>query len=353
MNTNHTTEAIKTIISQVYIDSEDLFHVRGRAFQVTRRTAYHQWKGPLQSFGENTGDDTRKREQLLAELTGCIYSTFYVSGNPKGEWFDEETNPPAEEKNEFMNRLSAANQTVETWDPNWTVYSTDPMGQVTVEKNGKLRQLVPNEWQPMLPMNGPLQPGAKLSLLNRKERRDLQPVFYYVYGKEFLPLSASMGRFYFNLKPESTARFIQLLTSAFNQFRVPFMFKCLNHPSLFTRTDSAVLYLDKCHFRIAARLLGRILKQEPNMFKEAVPLFTRPIAPGLSYAEDPGNGKSFGMFWSEILAEGIVLAFEKGGYSKNKKEELILRQFKKHGVDPEASHLRTHSFYPYDFSLFQ
>lgn len=350
--TNYTA-VVTDIISRVKITADDQFTINGKLFTVSQRTAYQQWNRPMHSFGENTGDDVRKREKLVAELTSSLYATFYVAGNSEGEWFEENNQPSAEEKNSFMNQLSAANQTVETWDPHWAVVSTDTSGMVYVQKNNVFRTLVANEWKPEQTMNGPLQPGNNVTLLNRKERRDLQPVFYYVYGKEFMPLGGSLGRFYFNVLPNAMADFIQALTGTFNKVKVPFMFKCLNHPKLYVRTDSAVLYIEKKHFTITSRLLKQILHNNQQFFKQLVPLFTKPLIHGVAYAEDPGNGKSFGIFWSEMMAEAMVKAYEKNKTEPNDIKTLVFAEFTKNGVDIERPYLRNNSFFPYDFSLLQ
>lgn len=344
---------VNAIIERIKILSEDMFTIKNKRVTVLQRTAYQNWTGPMQSFGANTGEDVKKREKLLQELTGHIYSTFYVSGNPEGQWFDENQQPTAEEKNEFMNQLSAANQSADTWDPYWTVVSTDPSGMIYAQKNGLFRSLTAHEWKPEQPLNGPLQVGASVSLLNRKERRDLQPVFYYVYSKAFMPPGVSIGRFYFNVQPALVAEFIQLLTTDMNRLQVPFLFKCLNHPLLYVRTDSAVLYIEKKYFSITARLVQNIIYRNPHFFKATIPLFTKPISNGVAYAEDPGNSKSFGMFWSEMIAESIIKAHEKGLSKPADILPLALAEFEKNGVNIEQPYLRSNSVYPYDFSIFK
>jgi HopA1 effector protein family len=351
METNYTA-IVNAIVEKVKVDDDSRFYVNDKLFTVSQRTAYQHWSRPMQSFGENTGEDVRKREKLASELTACLYGTYYVSGKADGEWFDEALQPTAEEKNEFMNQLSAANQTVESWDPCWKVVSTDASGTVYVQKNNLYRTLVANEWRPEQTVTGALQPGATVSLLNRKEKRDLQPVFYYVYAQSYMPPGTSLGRFYFNVLPTSIVGFVQILTHVLNKYKIPFLFKCLNHPKLYVRADSAVLYIEKKYFTVTGHLLQDILKHNPMHFKPLVPLFTKAIGPGAAYAEDPGNGKSFGMFWSEMIAEGLVKAYEKNITEAKEILPLVLAEFAKNGVDIEKPYMRSNSQYPYNFSIF-
>lgn len=352
MKKDNSFQPIATILKNIYIENDSLYYVKDRPFHVANQSPYQQWNRPLKSFGENPGDDGQRRKQLISEISGRIYSTFYVSGNPEGEWLAENAHPNQAEKDAFMDALSAANQTVERWDPWWVVTYIDQHGNVTVQKNGVNRPLVPQEWQPAAPTQGPLAVGARVSVLLRKEHRNLQPVFYYVYGQEYLPQPASLGRFYFHFDPNGAADWVRALTTIFNRFKVPFMFKCLNHAQLYDRADSAVLYIEKHRFAIAARLLSGILKTHGHLLRDAIPLFAKRIAPGVAYAEDPGGSRSFGMFWSDILAEGIVKAWEKGVSDEADKAKLIQQHIESNGVTAALSHMRSNSFYPYNFSLF-
>ncbi len=352
MKKSNAFEPISTILKQIYVENDALFYVKDRPFHVANQSPYQQWNRPLKSFGENPGDDVQRRKQLVSEMTGRIYSTFYVSGNAEGEWMNDQDQPTQQEKNAFMDTLSAANQSVERWDAWWSVTSIDAHGHVTVQKNGATRRLVPHEWQPALPGNAPLAVGAFVSVLVRKEHREMQPVFYYVYSQEFMPQPASLGRFYLHLQPDGVADWVRGITTAFNKLKVPFMFKCLNHPKLYHRSDSAVLYIEKQRFPIAARLLEDLRKTHGHLLRDAIPMFTKRLAPGLAYAEDPGDSRSFGMFWSEIIAEGIVKAWEKGVSGEAEKTKLIQGHIASNGVALESSHLRPNSFYPYNFSLF-
>ncbi|MCU0421774.1 MAG: T3SS effector HopA1 family protein [Bacteroidia bacterium] len=347
----NTISIIKSILNQSSIEHESLFHVSNRQFHVSHANAYQQWNGPISSFGENTGDVTRQRENLLNEITGIFYKGFYMTGNVKGEWYDEYANPNADDRSEFMQQLSAANQTQERWDMLWTVVNIDNHGNVEVQKNGISKMLVHQEWQPMQSLNGPLKKGMQVSVLLKKERKDVQPVFYYVNSAEPFSLKGSLCRFYFNVKPEHIAKFIKTLSKNFNESLIPFMFKCLNHPSLYIRADGAVLYIEKKYFGIAAKVLKELIKQHQQAFNAAVPLFSLKLQPGLGFAEDPGNGKSFGMNWSELLAEALIRFYETETSSDDKKEAIIHELIKKKGLSLEHSYLNHNSFYPYQFNL--
>lgn len=342
---------IKTVLSNILIEDEGRFHVKGKPFLVSHRTPYQKWTGPMQNFGANPGDAAGKRNALVSELSGKIYSVFYTSGKPEGQWLPEHKEWPQEEKDAFMDQLSKANQTKDSWDYWWSVTHVDRRGTATVQKNNQFRTLVADQWQPAAPLHGPLTPGTMVHIRNTKENRSLQTVFYYVNSQELMPQGTSIGRFYFNLKPEGAAVLVGALTSRLNFYRVPFSFKCLNHANYYDRTDNAVLYIEKFRFAMVARILREIVKGQQIPLNETVPLFSNPIVPGLSFAEDPGNGNSFGMFWSDVVAETAVRAWERSIHDSKKVLNLVLELCEEKGIRPAEPWRRPNSFTPYNFQL--
>lgn len=353
-----TKKEVKTILKQIRIDGDTRFTIKDKSYLVANQAPYMKWNRPIGSFGANPGDDNHLRANLVRELGSKIYSIYYVHGDPQGGPEELLHNFPQEERNAFMDTLSQANKTREGWDQWWSVVSVGGHGtpssrgpQVTVQKNGEFRNLVPNEWRPANPQQGPLAPGAMVHLLIKKENRQLQPVFYHVHAEHFLPQNASLGRFYMNLKPEGAAELITGITSRLNRFSIPFSFKCMNHPESFTRTDNAVLYIQKHHFAVVARLLREIVSQLRVPLNEKVPMFSHKIIPGLSYAEDPGDGKSFGMFWSEVLAEGVVKAHERNQRNIESILATVLAVCESRGVSLDESFRKANSYVEYDFGL--
>ena len=129
------------------------------------------------------------------------------------------------------------------------------------------------------------------------------------------------------------------------------MFKCTNHPDLYNRADGAVLYVLRKQFRITTQLIRKIMVKVKPFLKTEVPLFTKRLAPGLSYAEDPGFNQSFGMSRSQIIAEGIVNAYQLRRSNQTAQFNEILKAFKEHGLDINKTHLKPNSHWEYDFNF--
>jgi hypothetical protein len=349
MNTNPFLADLAAIAAQVVVLDDYTYQVRGQRFEVAYQQAYTRWPQPLQHFGQNSGDAGQVRANLRQQLAGALYGTYYCPGTTD----EAAASPPSAplpvpaERARTMALLSAANCTPNGFDPAWTVYSIDGQGNAFVSKNGALRQLVANQWTFANPAETALRVGALVQLTISKEDTTLQPVFYHVRGTELVSQQSEFVRVYFNTTFEGALLLVQGITAAFNEYRLPFLFKCLNHPDLFTRTDSAVLYISKFDFHLAYRLLRPLLTQLAPHLRPAVPLFTRPLRPGVSFCEDPADGQSFGMSRCSLLAEALLAAYDKQlapGPDQLAEIERVLTQ---NGLTSERIYLNANSHLSY------
>jgi hypothetical protein len=162
-----------------------------------------------------------------------------------------------------------------------------------------------------------------------------------------------MIRFYFNVGPNGAPHVLRWLSTRLNVFDVPFRFKALTARSAYTRLDAALLYVAGLHYPITAQLLGDGLEEAlaPHL-AAGTPVFTRRLAPGLGFAEDPGHGQSFGMSRCRIVAEAIWSAYGKGHQSPGAWLEEVKAHFTRYSLDPKRPHLNPGSAavrYPFPF----
>jgi len=62
------------------------------------------------------------------------------------------------------------------------------------------------------------------------------------------------------------------------------------------------------------------------------PMFTKRLARGLAVAEDPGDGRSFGQHRCQLVAEGLVRAFENGTTALSDVSGAIAGRFAEEGL---------------------
>lgn len=335
------TQQIKQIVDAVQITSLSTYIVLGTEEYVQHQAPYHTFSEDFKSFGSNTTIDThQQRINLINAITNSIYMRFYCGINE-----EEHTTkiPPKGERELFMEQLSKANTSTNGFDYNWNIYNIDQnTGSIYIQKNDELRWLQPNSYQYANPHQKQPEINTKVHLNRFKENKNLQPVFYHVFSNEIFPQEAEIARIYWNITPEGAGELIQLLTSTLNSYKIPFQFKCLNHPALYVRSDSAVLYLDKKHVQIVAIILKSIIPTLETYLVDEIPMFTKKLFKGVSYAEDPGKGQSFGMSRSFAIAEALVEAFQQ---HQNLAEtfEYTIQYLAKKGMTTDRLYLNRHT----------
>ncbi|MEM6686531.1 MAG: T3SS effector HopA1 family protein [Bacteroidota bacterium] len=338
----HTyTQQVQQIIDAIEITSLTTYKVHGEEEYVQNQMPYQTFAEDFKSFGSNANIDTQQqRNNLINTLTNTIYSRFYCGIKKENH---TSKIPPKAAREAFMSELSQANTSTDGFDYHWKTYNIDAKtGSVYIQKNGELRWLPPNSFQFVNPQQKQAALNTFVNISRQKENRTLQPVFYHVFGNEMFPQEIEIGRLYWNILPEGTAKLINLLTTTLNDYKIPFQFKCLNHPELYVRTDAAVLYLNKKHVQIAAIILHSVIPNLAPYLVDEIPMFTKQLFKGVGYAEDPGKGQSFGMSRATTIASALVEAFQQ---EKDKKQTLnIVETFlSRKGMSLDRLHLNKHT----------
>ena len=253
-------------------------------------------------------------------------------------------------KQQFIEQLSAQNHSANGWDMGWLVHSVNPNGQVYGQKQEQLRLLEPGKFR-LVDSSQPLQPRSEVQILKEREIKDVQGAFYYVNGNALLAQTPHIVRLYWNITPEGAPLLIHLLTQHLNLYKVPFQFKCLNTPALYTRKDSAVLYIQKRHLKITLGLLEDIIHEMEPYLQTPPPLYTRVLYPGLSFAESPLVQTSFGMHRSQLVGEGLWNAYIAGKQSIEENVQSIIDIWHHHQVSLEQPYLNPMSQFPYSFTF--
>ena len=341
MKDNTYIKQVQQIINAIEITSLSTYKVHEEEEYVQNQMPYQTFAEDFKSFGSNsTVDDQQQRTNLINALTNTIYTKFY-SGIKNGEHTSKI--PPKAERNEFMNQLSQANTSVSGFDYHWNIYNIDTTTKnVYVQKNGELRWLQPNSYRFVNPQQKQAAVNTKVNLTRQKENKNIQPVFYHVFGNELFPQEVEIGRIYWNVSPEGASKLINLLTTILNDYKIPFQFKCLNHPELYVRSDSAVLYFNKKHVQLVSIILNTIIPNLEPYLVDEIPMFTKQLFKGVSYAEDPGKGQSFGMSRSSTIATALVDAFQQ---EKNTKQtfDTVVNSLSRKGMTLNRLYLNKHT----------
>src|SRR5260370_18132612 len=269
---------------------------------------------------------------LMNELVMQLYQQCFAS-RYAGQAAAYQPAPTASDP-EWVESLARANQSRERWEDEWRILHTMPNGHVVAQRGNTSRTLAPGEFINLSGSGMVLSRGTVVRVYVPRESRTVQAGYYFAFG-ETLPDSndeLSGVRFYWNVSPDGAPQLLRRIPCDLNRSDIPFRFKTPSHPGMFARTDTAVLYAPRRYAHFTRTLVSEIHSSILPLLTEYLPLFTLLLAPGLSFAEDPGTQESFGMCRSRILAQGIWQAHVQGAHSTADRLKVVEQQFQSQGI---------------------
>lgn len=199
-------------------------------------------------------------------------------------------------------------------------------------------------------------PSIKLDGNNRyivvkPENLPVVPPFFYhsTNGWKYF-LNEYKVRIYFNCNPSKVKFLAETIIYSMEKYEIPFAFKCFNSDEFYNRNDTAVLYLRIVDFNAAAIVIEELYNSIKNSLRTGVPLFTLKLAPGISFAESPLGGVSFGEHRCFAIARSIYTVFRKNIPDENCLSELI-KCMSHINIRISEMHLNSQSHYSYRFPL--
>jgi HopA1 effector protein family len=316
--------------------------VKGVRIEPSRKLIYRD--AEVNMFGYDSSN-TISTDMLFESLQQTIYNEYSMGGMRL-------PNMSLSRNDKFIDELRLANKTIEGWDTAWTVNSIDSRGAYHVKKGNYSRYAYPGEFIKESFHHGTIKEGDKLRLLVRKEFYDDGQPFYFLFGNTIGEDQQQFQfRFYFNVAYHGAGRLVEAITSSFNDYSIPFQFKCMAMAEGYQRCDTAVMYLDKRYFAIAAEIIRRFYPQLEGFLRPECPLFTRRMAGGWSFAESPLNvNESFGTSRARVIARMIVDCFIAGVDSSLWPGEVVSR-IEASGHSLERFYLNADSSFPYNFDI--
>ncbi|BAY26602.1 hypothetical protein NIES2100_64180 [Calothrix sp. NIES-2100] len=310
---------------------------------------------------------TLQDQYLLIQLQNLIYSVYYnglikISQNdstPDSQtviqgYQDLENNTLLGVDTQFYDRLHEHNTGVGYFDPGWAVIGWEDSQTLMVKKKeitlhlDPERHLHPESRAGILAVTELVPEKYAVPVLMPKNR--VQNGFYMAVGNAGIQQpdeNSVIVRIYFNITAEGAVMLMQHITQNLNQQMIPFSFKVLYNPSDYKRYDAGVLYFHQRDFAAIWSILQSIDDATRSHFRSPVPLFTKPLAPGLGLAQEPdrkfAQEESFGMHRCRAIAQGLLSAYREGKTSVEQRLHSILQQFAASGVDLRYPYLNSGS----------
>lgn len=250
---------------------------------------------------------------------------------------------------EFYDRLHQSNCGKGYFDPGWQVLRQEEDGSLAVTKGTLILHILRERH--LQPADQGATVGEMVSI--RMPKNLMQNGFYVAVGNAGSEHKYRTGeqsvtvRVYFHLTPDGAIAVMANLTRHLNQANIPFTFKVLYNPSDYKRYDSGVLYFERSDYPNVQPILQQVYAETSRHFQPQVPLFTKPLAAGLAVAEEPNqkfaDRESFGMNRCQMIAHGLLQAWQQGEVAPDRRLHSILQTFTSLGIDLDRPFLNANS----------
>jgi len=266
----------------------------------------------------------------FASLADDLYANFYCRPRESAA-----TSSTRDERMRFLADLSLANCGTGHWEAGWSVAARE--GDTMIVIRSGLRLFA---HQNDVRASAELGPACRGRILVGKELRALIRGFYSAVGNAdgSDDPEVPLVRLYWNLAASGASRYIALVTSTFNDAGIPFWTKVLSDPGGYVRADAGVLYVERTDVCAVAPMVHRIYDEIAPFLHDPVPMFTKRLAPGLAWAEDPGGARSFGQTRCQAIARGLRACIDRS-HDLDDRYRSIRESLKAEGIDPNAPHL--------------
>jgi HopA1 effector protein family len=276
--------------------------------------------------------------QMEQALTLVVYEHAYTRPFP----------PPADEEDLADEDLTAiiaqANATRPRTETGWTLFESTADGSVVASRSGRTRRFAPGQF---MAIDGvlPARAGTPLAVQLPAGSATRQPGFYHLFSEGFRDVNdlSPTVRLYWNVAAAGTGPFVAALTGALNRYEIPFEFKVTARAAQFVRRDNAVLYLSKDSFRAAGLAIQAAMPALAPTLRPGVPLFAKQLAEGVGFAEDPGDGESFGSSRSKLVARALLAARHEHGFPWDAFARHFAETVRAAQLDPQALWLNSGS----------
>lgn len=339
-------QELREICDTVQIHSDQEFLFKGEPF---RTTAEEQDAAEFEFFKADKLDQELHTD-LINRLRDVLYDRCYVRKMVQPDDDDVHAMSTQNLSELFQN----ANHNKDGWDPGWCIYKTAPDGKLFVQKGERSRMVIAGEYSTYKWPGVAPAPGDMLSVRMFAGSAEVQPSFFFAFGRTLSDQfdECAVVRFYFNIKVAAAVELMRLLTTTLNRYLIPFKFKSLVNPQDYTRADSAVLYVARRYYHVAASIVQDVAAQLGDGLRKGTPMFTQTLVNGIGMADDPAGGESFGMHRCRLVAAAIVAAWQAGSQELEPRLAGIQEQFASFGGTLDAPYLNPQACNIFDETIF-
>lgn len=330
---------IQRVLTAVKVLSDTEYELDGAVRDISKLRVFDPTRGEELTGGTESAHQRVERFRVV--LMTDIYNNLYSATRPSPV-------SPNLDPNDFIPSLSKANCGIGTFQEGWSLLGQEQgSNRLIVRKDGTMFW-ARREHVVAVPAADSEEGACYVRI--PKEARQIMPAFYMAYGNaSLLDIPEDCGpllRFYFNLAPNAAEPYMSEITRRLNHRRIHFRTKVIADPAGYSRSDAGVLYLRACQIADAIPEIMATHAAIAPLLKDSVPLFARRLAKGLAFAEDPGNGSSFGISRATLLTDAILSNASPAGAGQA--AEAVRVSFERSGLDSLRPYARQSNLAQYE-----
>ncbi len=233
-----------------------------------------------------------------ARLPRWLYERWYLA--------PEEGLPPdtiASPYDSLGAALSAVADMAVDWETDWIALSVTEDGSCLAGRKAEQRVAQPGRYVGFDRPGLPTVPGERLALPCLLSWVDAATGQWAAQSN--VPPDGRRIRLYVNVGSDAVGEAVAALTRWLAREKIAFSMKCPGIAAGFARTDALVLYLSELKTPNRESEVIACLKPLAHKLRAGRPALTRALMPGVAFADDPGNGMSFGEHRCDILASAV------------------------------------------------
>jgi hypothetical protein len=273
----------------------------------------------------------------LALANGC--EPHELADRIYANWYAAPVAPlaaPADLPDDLAAMFRAAHAGSDRWDGGWLVELAASGGGVAVARGTERRVLDRCDYLDPARPGIVAGPGATVLAPARRDFLDAAAGWWYTHHEDWTldAPDARLVRAYWNVGPGAAALLVRHVSSHLLESGVPWMLKCAVHRESYTRADVAILFLPSDELELLQSVVDDVREAIAPVLRVGTPPLTLRAGRGVSVADDPGTGESFGEHRCRLIAEGILAA-----PSPERQRAAIAERFLEEGVPPDRPYV--------------
>lgn len=271
------------------------------------------------------------RDPLSELLCADIHALLRHNASPRDGVVDDAPEPHGN----FTAQLSAANSGTGTWENGWHIVARDiKKNQIAVKKSGVVFWVETHE----VKCCGRMDSTMSCSVRTPKEVKNLDADYFIIFGNLSHvggeDSTSDVVNFYWNLTAASAIDFVQLCTNMLNRERLHFKAKVLSDPRAYVPPEAGILSINRVDLQETLPIVVDMYRQLEGKIKPATPFFSKRLAHGLGFAEEPIGNHSLGYARAKLIADALIDCLRQGHAPKEVILQSIRQSFVNEGIDP-------------------